>query len=756
MQIGNVAGSFRAMRVIVLASVTCVLSAAPVTAQTLVVNTGIDELGVDPGNGRCETVPGNGICTLRRAFLETRIIFSTAPSPQPSVVIVLDVPDGVIRIGTRLWEFLIEGPNFEPVRGALTIIGAGASSTVINANGAVFLQTSAALTMSGLTIRRAGSFAILASGPTRLDHVTIEDGLGLGFFYNGPLATLTECEFSRNLGGAIENSYITSRPDTGILRLRRTILRDNGGPAIRALSGTVDLDGVTLVDNHATGSGGAIAMTHASALKAVNTTFTGNTADGSGGALFVEGTASATLAHTTFFGNAADANRDGFGAGGAIASTAVAPASSTVVTHSVFAGNTASTLGPDGWIITPGACSGTADASGPNLFDLVDCTVTGVTPTIAPANLGPLQDNGGSTPTHLPVPGSPAIDAGQTGPCVATDSTALDRDQRGRRRPAGPACDLGAVEAGGAIVPKATRYDLNGDGKSDLLWEHTTLPWRGAWLMNGAVTESLAVLPIDDPLWNLVASDDLDGDGKSDVVWRHQSTGHIAIWLMDGLAIREAAILPVAAFGWRFAGTGDVNGDGRADLVWEQEPRGSGAAGVWFMDGLALKGFRRWQDVPGWSIAGVADANADGTADLLWQHTRSGDLALWVMANGTPASGALLPSTSPSGWAIAGFEDLNGDRKADIVWRDDPLHAPGTAIWLLDGATILTTGHLPLVPDALWMLAQVRDTDGDGRADLIWRGRDPQGQNARWRMDGLTLQAVELLTSVPDPGWRIR
>jgi hypothetical protein len=53
--------------------------------------------------------------------------------------------------------------------------------------------------------------------------------------------------------------------------------------------------------------------------------------------------------------------------------------------------------------------------------------------------LGPLQDNGGRTDTHLPMLGSPAIDAGDT-------ATAPPRDQRGVRRPQGPASDIGSVE----------------------------------------------------------------------------------------------------------------------------------------------------------------------------------------------------------------------------------------------------------------------------------------------------------------------
>jgi hypothetical protein len=53
--------------------------------------------------------------------------------------------------------------------------------------------------------------------------------------------------------------------------------------------------------------------------------------------------------------------------------------------------------------------------------------------------LGRLQDNGGSTDTHLPMLDSPAIDAGDA-------TSAPERDQRGVKRPQGPTSDIGSVE----------------------------------------------------------------------------------------------------------------------------------------------------------------------------------------------------------------------------------------------------------------------------------------------------------------------
>ncbi len=54
--------------------------------------------------------------------------------------------------------------------------------------------------------------------------------------------------------------------------------------------------------------------------------------------------------------------------------------------------------------------------------------------------LGPLADNGGPTPTHALLPGSPAIGTGDNNGCPSTD-------QRGVPRPQGAFCDIGAYEA---------------------------------------------------------------------------------------------------------------------------------------------------------------------------------------------------------------------------------------------------------------------------------------------------------------------
>ena len=79
-------------------------------------------------------------------------------------------------------------------------------------------------------------------------------------------------------------------------------------------------------------------------------------------------------------------------------------------------------------------------SQGHNLSDDGSCLFTSPGDIVkVDAKVGPLQDNGGPTLTHALLVGSPAIDAGDTTNCPATD-------QRRFTRPNGLVCDIGAYE----------------------------------------------------------------------------------------------------------------------------------------------------------------------------------------------------------------------------------------------------------------------------------------------------------------------
>jgi CSLREA domain-containing protein len=95
--------------------------------------------------------------------------------------------------------------------------------------------------------------------------------------------------------------------------------------------------------------------------------------------------------------------------------------------------------------VTP-VCSTDVSAisTGDNVTSDATCLATSTAPgdvTGTDPSLGPLAANGGPTRTHLPIVGSPLIDAIAPAGCVL-----VTVDQRGEPRAAGDACTIGAVE----------------------------------------------------------------------------------------------------------------------------------------------------------------------------------------------------------------------------------------------------------------------------------------------------------------------
>jgi len=84
-------------------------------------------------------------------------------------------------------------------------------------------------------------------------------------------------------------------------------------------------------------------------------------------------------------------------------------------------------------------CSGPVTSSGHNLENGSTCRFNQPSDVrVAAPRLGPLQDNGGPTPTHALLLGSSAIDSG--------GSPFPRVDQRGVPRPQGTSSDVGAFE----------------------------------------------------------------------------------------------------------------------------------------------------------------------------------------------------------------------------------------------------------------------------------------------------------------------
>ena len=99
-------------------------------------------------------------------------------------------------------------------------------------------------------------------------------------------------------------------------------------------------------------------------------------------------------------------------------------------------------------------CFGGLGSLGHNLIQTTNnCAIGGNTTgnvTGADPLLGPLQNNGGSTPTHALLSGSPAIDAGDNSSCASADERGAPRPFDGNGA-GGAQCDIGAYEFGAKV-----------------------------------------------------------------------------------------------------------------------------------------------------------------------------------------------------------------------------------------------------------------------------------------------------------------
>jgi len=195
------------------------------------------------------------------------------------------------------------------------------------------------------------------------------------------------------------------------------------------------IDSSSFVDNTSGGSGGAIALALALipgdppsgpiAFAITNTTIAANTASAPGGGVYANGGASdvLTIASSTIVDNSAG-TAGGIDVGG-----------NATLVDSIVANNPVLSL-------SGGDLAGTFTANYNLIKTPATSILTGAHNIIGTdPMLGEIGMNGGPTPTRLPMPKSPVIDAGD--PAFAPPP--ID-DQRGLPRIVNQVIDLGAVE----------------------------------------------------------------------------------------------------------------------------------------------------------------------------------------------------------------------------------------------------------------------------------------------------------------------
>ncbi|MCC5866142.1 MAG: choice-of-anchor D domain-containing protein [Wenzhouxiangella sp.] len=383
------------------------------------------------------------------------------------------IDNGDSGTGTLRWAVASasNGDTIEFNLPMASVITLTSGEIAINVNLSINGPGAGNLTVSGNDSSRV--FNISHGANVSINRITIANGRVTnnqgGGIRNAGQLTITDCVMRDNtvagssgstarIGGAIANAATSAGPAR--LTVERCLIEDNssagdgggiGSFTLAATTAELTVRDSTFTGNHATW-GGAIAQYAqfgGSSLGEIsNSTISNNasTNDGAGidsDVLSGSGSNQLTLINTTIHGNSS--SRSGGGVSSVLAGSIFR------YRNTIVAGNTAAVTGNDFFQSNLGSDTvfqgGNLIGNNAGLIFFTSHSSDQIGTPGSPINplLGPLANNGGPTPSHLPAPGSPAIDGGLNLFCPAAD-------QRGQTRPVdgngnGSAiCDSGAVE----------------------------------------------------------------------------------------------------------------------------------------------------------------------------------------------------------------------------------------------------------------------------------------------------------------------
>jgi hypothetical protein len=302
------------------------------------------------------------------------------------------------------------------------------------------------------------------------------------------------------------------------------------------------------------------------------------------------------------------------------------------------------------------------------------------------------------------------------------------------------------------VVPetsaKAIRNDLDGDGKSDIVWRNPGLELQAHWLMNGRQRTAESVRAVSS-IYRIIGTGDFDGDRRTDLLWTNASNDLLWIWRSTGVNNYEVQLLSGYPAGWAVEGIVDVNADGRSDLVWRNA--GINRFDVWLLNGPNIVGTSPANTTAGQRIIGTGDFNGDGYGDVLWTNAANDSLWIW-RGVGNGQFGIHFLANYPAGWSVRGVTDLNADGRSDLVWQNPSIGL--VDYWWLggtNGTSIIGSGGQPV--GSIYRVIATGDFDADGRGDLLWTN-DSNDLLWVWRSQGNGQYISELVDGYP-PGWSV-
>jgi len=314
--------------------------------------------------------------------------------------------------------------------------------------------------------------------------------------------------------------------------------------------------------------------------------------------------------------------------------------------------------------------------------------------------------------TPLAVFSNPNISICQNTPCGVADSSATSADNvHSMNNTASLIAQFEPTKVGPPPTSTYIHNDVNGDGKSDILFTNPATGQLVYWIMSGNRYVSYAGFAAGSA-YHPIGTGDFNADGAADVVWTDGTS--VWVWLSNGhggFTGPRVGALPSGS-GWTLIGCGDINGDGYQDMIWYNPA--SNLLQYWAMNGGTSLGTQQMSVSAGFVPIGVGDFNGDGRADIAWEDA-SYNVYVWI-SNGTTFAQQKVNVVSNGGWSVYGVGDVNGDGDSDIFWFQ-----PSTGhlqYWLMNGATVV--GYKILSTGPGYTLAGIGDFDGDGRADVLW------------------------------------
>lgn len=463
---------------------------------SLTVDTPVDAHDAKPGDALCDI--GDGTCSLRAAIDETNAwtgvdLITIIPGVNPTLTVAGDED---VNAGGDL-----DVTDSLTIRGNNTTINATRLDRVLDhRNGNLILDHA---TLTGGRGEFGGGLFVDAGASGTLQNVTISNNQTTGFDFCTVDVFFTSCGGGGG-GAGVWNS--------GTLVLDQSTVASNSSLADTGCETVIDpLPFPREVSNCQWTVGGGVG--NAGTLTVRASTISGNstmgvplaepllpqlfTAEGAG--IHSRGTLT-TVQNSTVSGNV---GRGGGGIGVSSGSTTVR--SSTVVNNTASFGQALFRAGGSLTIsgsVIGGAgrdCEGTITSGGYNLESDDTCGLNGPTDLPpSPALLGALANNGGPTATHLPYANSPALDAIPPGTADLCDAS-VPTDQRGVARPAGPACDIGAVEghSGTALPPLALLVNTSADAVDANVGDGFCATAAGTCTLRAAIQETNAWLTAD-------------------------------------------------------------------------------------------------------------------------------------------------------------------------------------------------------------------------------------------------------------------